>query len=243
MNKRKGNQKISVCMATYNGEMYIREQIESILSQLSESDELVISDDGSTDGTVKIVNSFTDRRIKLIFNTHKHGFIGNFENALRHVNGYYIFLSDQDDIWKPNKVECVLNWLAKYDLVIHNAELINGTGQPIGKNYYDCMHTHDSFVANLIRPRYLGCCMAFNKKVLDIALPFVSQYRGHDYWIGCVASLYFKTVFIDDVLISYRRHGGNISPSSEKSSNGILKMFFKRLDMIRCLMLRYFHIS
>lgn len=94
---------ISVCMACYNGQKYIRQQIDSILSQLKENDELIISDDGSKDLTCEIVLSYHDPRIKLLHNTKEHGFIGNFENALRCAKGDIIFLSDQDDVWKKIK--------------------------------------------------------------------------------------------------------------------------------------------
>lgn len=94
---------ISVCMATYNGEEYIKEQLESILCQLGEMDEIIISDDGSTDNTLNIIESYNDSRIKIHINTGKHGFVYNFENALQKAKGEYIFLSDQDDIWLPEK--------------------------------------------------------------------------------------------------------------------------------------------
>ena len=96
------NMIVSVCMATYNGEKYIREQIDSILPQLSDSDELVISDDGSSDSTIDIIQGYNDRRIRLYHNT-RHGVTWNFENALRQSRGDVIFLADQDDVWKPGK--------------------------------------------------------------------------------------------------------------------------------------------
>ena len=99
---------ISVCMASYNGEKYIKEQIDSILKQLSDEDELVISDDGSTDNTLSVIQSIHDKRIKLIHNQGEHGYSRNFENALKNSKGDYIFLSDQDDVWKDNKVETIL---------------------------------------------------------------------------------------------------------------------------------------
>ena len=101
-------------MATYNGGKYIKEQIDSILLQLKEEDELVISDDGSIDDTVQIIKSYSDPRIRLFFHLKpsdqnewsKPALISsNFENALRRAKGDFIFLSDQDDIWLPNKVE------------------------------------------------------------------------------------------------------------------------------------------
>ena len=94
---------ISVCIATYNGEKYLREQLDSILPQLAESDEVIVSDDGSTDGTIDLITSLNDPRIKIVSNSGRKGYVGNFENALKHTTGDYIFLSDQDDIWYPNK--------------------------------------------------------------------------------------------------------------------------------------------
>ena len=100
-----GAGKISVCIATYNGERYIREQLDSILSQLSLDDEVIISDDGSKDSTIEIISSYLDSRIKVFKNNGKHGYVGNFENALNHSSGDFIFLSDQDDIWELQKIE------------------------------------------------------------------------------------------------------------------------------------------
>ena len=97
--------KISVCMAVYNGEKYIREQIASILGQLAPGDELIISDDGSSDGTLDEARAFGDARIRLLANQLDRGYSGNFENAIRHAGGDIIFLSDQDDVWLPGRVE------------------------------------------------------------------------------------------------------------------------------------------
>ena len=94
----------SVCMATYNGQKYLREQIESILCQLSANDELVISDDHSTDSTVDIIRSYGDSRIKMYANELTKGVTHNFENALNKSKGDIIFLADQDDVWLPNKI-------------------------------------------------------------------------------------------------------------------------------------------
>jgi glycosyltransferase involved in cell wall biosynthesis len=100
--------KISVCIATFNGGRFIQEQVMSVLPQLGEEDEMVVSDDGSTDDTIPILKSFHDPRISIWQNNGRHGFIWNFENALTKAMGDVIFLCDQDDIWKPNKVETVM---------------------------------------------------------------------------------------------------------------------------------------
>lgn len=229
---------VSVCVATYNGEKFLREQLDSVLSQLERTDELIISDDGSTDETLNIISSYKDNRICLIHNKGEHGFIKNFENGLKHVHGDYIFLCDQDDIWKANKRQVVLDELKKCDLVIHDAELIDGDGYCLGKNYYSTMHHSNGFWMNLFYSRYLGCCMAFKKEILNECLPFPSTCRGHDYWIGCFAALHYKVRFIPHVLLSYRRHGNNVSQSSEKSNRPFGVKVFKRIDMTFALIRR-----
>ena len=93
---------ISVCIATYNGEKYIKEQLLSILPQLGKKDEVIISDDHSTDNTLDIVKGLNDNRIKIVMNNREKGYTSNFENALSYAIGDYIFLSDQDDIWMSN---------------------------------------------------------------------------------------------------------------------------------------------
>ena len=110
---------ISVCIATYNGEKYLRKQLDSILNQLEYNDEVIISDDGSSDETLNIISSYNDKRIHVFHNKGEHGVVKNFENGLNHVLGDYIFLCDQDDIWKSNKVQVVLNELkdAKKDVI------------------------------------------------------------------------------------------------------------------------------
>lgn len=233
---------ISVCMATYNGGKYLREQIDSILPQLGENDELIISDDGSKDDTCSIILSYDDTRIKLLYNKGKHGFVGNFENVLMHCKGDYIFLSDQDDYWKDNKVAVVMEQLKKYGLVIHDAEIVNGKGNYMGHTYYSSMHGGTSFLMNLWKTRWLGCCMAFRREVLDYCLPFPKKIEGHDYWIGMMGMLKFKYAFLPNVLMCYRRHGGNVSPSGEKSPNSLFyKLFTKRVNLVINIVRRLFN--
>lgn len=210
---------ISVCMATYNGEKYVRQQVDSILCQLSAEDELIVSDDGSKDDTLAIIESFSDPRVHIFINEGNHGFVGNFSNALSRAKGDYIFLSDQDDYWMPGKVKTALGYLTSgIDLVIHNAELVDGEGQLLGNDYYSCMHNKTGFWANIWKTRTLGCCMCFNRKVLEKSMPMPKHIVAHDYWIGMIALKHFKVKFIEDKLLCYRRHGGNVSPSSEKSN-------------------------
>ena len=236
--------KISVCMATFNGGRFIREQVMSILPQLGEDDEIIVSDDGSSDETINILNSFQDRRIKIIVNKGRHGVVPNFENALKYSSGDYIFLSDQDDVWKTNKVEVILKQMRQYDLVVHDAEMIDGEGHSLGKTYYSTMHHKKDFLSNLWKTRWLGCCMAFRREVLKFCLPFPSNIVAHDYWIGMLGMLKFRYRFFNDILICYRRHGNNTSPSGEKSANSMFyKLVTKRMNMLVALVNRYLRYS
>ena len=208
---------ISVCVATYNGENFIKEQLDSILSQLSDDDEIIISDDGSKDKTLEIVRAFDDSRIKIFVNKGRHGVVPNFENALKQVSGDYIFLSDQDDIWLSDKKKKCLSCLQKYDFISHNAFIIDEYGELSGKDYFSLRGTRYGYWNNLWKMGYLGCCMAFRKECLEDILPFPKDILWHDMWIASVLHLKYKGKLLDDGLILYRRHGGNASPTTQKS--------------------------
>ena len=222
---------ISVCMATYNGEKYIKEQLESILIQLGAEDEIIISDDGSTDNTISVVNSMNDKRIKLFYNHGKHGFTRNFENALRYAKGDYIFLSDQDDIWLDNKVYTVTKALEKCDLVIHDCKTVNNAFETLQESRFDYFSIKPGFIRHLIKSRYLGCCMAFNRNVLNAVLPFPADETlvEHDIWIAAVGWLYFKTFLLNQPLILYRRHGNNVSDGGFEKGYSIINKLYRRI--------------
>lgn len=221
---------ISVCMATFNGEKYIKEQLISILKQLNDEDEVIISDDGSTDSTLKIINNINDRRVKVYINTKNHGYTPNFENALEKAKGDYIFLSDQDDIWKENKTKIIIQKLKDYDLVIHDCTTFNNNGI-IQESRFKAFNIKPKFINHLIKSRYLGCCMAFNKKMLNTILPFPKNYSlvEHDIWIAAIGLLYFKTVQIDDKLILYRRHNLNASDGGFEKGYSIINKVERRI--------------
>jgi len=226
--------KISVCIATYNGEKYIREQLQSILQQLSANDEVIISDDHSTDGTLDVIRSLTDPRIRIFLNEARHGVVPNFENALRHASGDVIFLSDQDDIWAEHKVKVCLSALKDCDLVVHNLRLIDKNGKPTRGDfdYFKFRHSAPGFWRNLWRNAYMGSCMAFRRSVLEKSIPFPLHILWHDLWIGLVAAKYGKTKFIDEKLLQYRRHDENASSTSEKSKSSLLFRLYYRIAIL-----------
>lgn len=204
---------VSVCLATYNGEKYIAEQIESILAQLGSDDELIVSDDGSTDNTTEIISAIKDSRIKFINNLREHGYTPNFENALQHSTKEVIFLSDQDDIWEKDKLTECLNYLETYDFIVHDATIVDSSKNVIGTSFFKERKSHRSWLGNLLKFGYLGCCMAFRRRILERALPFPSNRRlcTHDNWLFLIAKTFYKVGYIDKPLIKYRRHGKNTS--------------------------------
>lgn len=233
---------ISVCLATYNGEKYLREQLDSILSQLSENDEIIVSDDGSKDATINIIKSYNDNRIHLYQNQGEHGVVANFENTLSKANGDYIFLSDQDDVWLDGKIAKSLVYLKEYDLVIHNAHVNYQDGSHSNVDYYTIRNSGTGYIKNLWKNTYLGCCMAFKKKVLGYVLPFPKNILWHDMWIALMVELKGNTKFIDEIYLNYRRHGDNASASSEKSTFSKWFQFkYRMFFLYNTLKRAYFH--
>lgn len=222
--------KVSVAMATYNGEKYIKEQIKSILECLEENDELVISDDGSTDNTLGIINSFNDNRIVLIEGPQK-GIKQNFANAIKNTSGEYIFLSDQDDIWEKDKVTEVIKCFEKENctLVVHDAEVVDENLNMVMSSYYSYRNSGKGIIKNIYKNTYIGCCMAFLSKAKKYVLPIPNDIEMHDQWIGVLNDKYGKTYFSTKKLIKYRRHSLN---NSQMNHYGIIKMIKNRLTFI-----------
>lgn len=222
--------KISVALATYNGEQYIAEQLASILSQLKENDEVIISDNNSTDKTISIIKDFNDKRIR-IYLCSKKSVISNFENALNNVSGDIIFLSDQDDVWLENKVSTVLKYLQTYDLVMTDSIIADENLQTINASFYNIKKAGKGVIKNLISNTYQGSNMAFKKKILGVALPFPKSIPMHDSWLGLVGEYFFSVYFIPEKLSLYRRHSTNASTSTVKSKFSIGKQIQHRFAL------------
>lgn len=234
---------ISVCIATHNGDNYIKAQIDSILCQLSSDDEIVISDDGSTDNTLSILDAYHDHRIKIhLFkqpskSRYPHVYVcRNFENALKYANGDFIFLSDQDDWWMPNKVSTCIDALQRHTLVVHQAYICDGQLQSKGLLMYKDKFVFKNYLA-LKRGKYYGCTIAFCKELLQDILPFPKDLVLHDQWIGCMAELTGNVFFEKDPLIKYRQHGNNTSGGKSKNSRWF--QIYYRLYIFMCLISRY----
>jgi glycosyltransferase involved in cell wall biosynthesis len=243
-------------MATYNGEKYIKEQLDSILCQLREEDEIVVSDDGSTDKTIEIIESYHDRRIKIFHHIQDEKLKQmykasyrlvtlNFENVITHSKGDYIYLSDQDDIWLPGRIDKVHSCLENYDMVMCNQRLINDKGDILINKYFDKNPYNKGILKNIINQWFIGCCMAFKRNALEYILPFPKALVVHDFWIGLMISHLGTFTYIDEPLHLYRVHSHNVSCIKKKNTNPLLFRIYYRLQLLCNLILysvRYKHL-
>jgi glycosyltransferase involved in cell wall biosynthesis len=232
--------KVSVCLTTYNGSKFIKDQLLSILSQLDKNDEVIVSDDSSSDNTLDIIYSINDERIKVFTNNNFFHHTPNFEFAISKATGNYIFLSDQDDIWLPNKVTIMKHYLDSFNLVISDCFVVDSDLNIIKNTVRGSRKILNGILVNLIHNNYLGCCMAFDRLVLEKALPFPQNILSHESWLGAIAGVFGKTIFIDEKLILYRRHNFNYSNTLNGSN---LSFYFKlkyRFYIILNLIIRKF---
>lgn len=234
------NEKIDILLATYNGEKYIREQIDSILNQTYKNIKLIISDDCSSDNTVNILKEYKqkDDRIEVYEQQQNLGVVKNIEFLLKQVKNNYYMLSDQDDIWLPEKVEKSFKRLIeeKSDLVFGDLEVVDKNLNTMYASFGDFMLLNRKInkYINTDKLNYLyncvtGCTILAKKETLAqiIPLPNNSKYLIHDHWIGLMVSIYGKVAYIPEKYIKYRQHGNN-QVGTEKISHG-----FKKIEQVR----------
>ncbi|MDE1176974.1 MAG: glycosyltransferase [Edaphobacter sp.] len=209
--------KISVCMAAYNGEEFVEKQLNSILSQLGSRDEVVIVEDKSTDRTLSVIQLIRDPRIRLIQHERNCGVVATFQEAMENATGDIIFLSDDDDIWAPDKVAKMLEAFRSdhsIQIVTSGVSLIdkddNATFDEI---YSNQVKFRPGFWKNVVVNRYQGSAMAFRATLLAHILPLPKNVEFlHDAWIGTSNDrIGGKVAYIDEPLLFYRRHPRNYS--------------------------------
>jgi glycosyltransferase involved in cell wall biosynthesis len=218
-----GVMKISVAMCTYNGADFLPAQLESILAQSQRPDEIVVCDDGSTDGTRALLERFAAESpvpVSLRFNEKNLGSVKNFEQAIRLCSGDVIALSDQDDVWHQDKLKLIEDEFTKTSstgLVFSDAEIVDENLNPLNRRMWDEVGFDAQKRKMLRNGRALevlitgwtvtGATMAFRSRFVNICLPIPDGIAMiHDGWIaltvGCVASV----VALDEPLIRYRQH-------------------------------------
>lgn len=233
------NPLISIAMCTYNGERYIKEQLDSILSQTYTNIELIITDDKSSDRTVSIIKEYQarDKRIKLYENETNLGFLKNFEKAISLCSGEYIALADQDDIWKENKLELFLDNIQDNVLIYSDAIIIDKDSKKTGthliqpKSRLCSGHCNKAFFLNNF---ISGNTMMFKTELREYILPIPEQMSYHDIWIGYVASTYGTITYTDEPMTYYRKYEGQVTHQGDV----IPKNIFKRLQYKKNLRLK-----
>lgn len=217
---------ILILMATYNGEKYIKEQIESLLNQSNKNWDLLISDDNSNDNTIKIIENYCKRyeNIKLLQHIPENGALGNFSYLIKEakkLNYDYFMLCDQDDFWLKDKIDKTLNFMKikeknKPILVFTDKEYVDNKLKKLG--YSLGKYNKFDLVILLHQNTIYGCTMMINKKLLeklDDKIP--KQFMNHDHYIAIVAKLLGEIYYLDYKSILYRQHGKNVSGNIKKS--------------------------
>lgn len=205
--------RVSIALATFNGEKYLEEQLESFSRQSRLPDELVLSDDRSTDSTVEIIKKFsaTNKAFKVVLNVNKDtlGYSGNFNKALEICSGDIIFLSDQDDVWYSNKIESVLEIFSRHSgvgLIVHDLMFCDSQLKPTGETKMERMEKE----LELKNKYVVGMATAVHRDLLDLCLPIPhSEFYNHDEWLHLCANLLHKKYLFRTTLADYRRHGEN----------------------------------
>ncbi|WP_154605772.1 glycosyltransferase [Arthrobacter sp. AQ5-05] len=228
--------RVSVCMATYRGAAFVAEQIESILTQLAPTDELVIVDDASPDNTVEIIKALDDRRIKLHEATKNQGYVRSFGQAVKESRGEYIFLADQDDLWLPGRLERMLSALGDADVVASNFGVLGGgdRGRVPSLKASDSTHHVRNIVGIIVGYRpYYGCGMAMTRAQAEVFLPIPSFLpESHDLWLGLCGNVGGSIVHLDEATLLRRLHENNVTPRGWRSLGTILKA---RIMILRAL--------
>jgi glycosyltransferase involved in cell wall biosynthesis len=216
--------RISVAMCVCNGARFLAEQLQSIALQTILPQELVICDDASTDESIAVIEEFGKRapfQVRLYQNQHRLGPAKNFERAIGLCEGEYIFLCDQDDVWKATKVERMAAALqANPDAAyaFSDAEMVDENGSPLGQTLWDAVGLRDKInrfsgtgqLAELLKHNIVtGATMAFRSSFRDAALPIAEGWM-HDYWLVLLASAVSFGVPVPEPLLSYRRHASQV---------------------------------
>lgn len=236
--------KISVCMASYNGEQYLYRQLRSILDQLGSNDELIICDDASKDSSVHIIISLNDPRIKIIRNAVNMGHVASFKEALSHASGHYIFLSDQDDIWIKDRVARMITFLEQnsYDLVVTDFRIIDANSCEIG--FSQRLRVGGSRLVRILdlylgRAPYDGCTFLMRSDFLGKVINFPVRLEAHDVWIGLLGNSIGKVGHLKDFSISRRMHQNNLTPRKRRRLSVVILTRIRLFYLHVMFLMRY----
>lgn len=232
---------ISVCMAVFNGEKFLEQQILSLVLQISKLDEVIIVDDASTDASFEIINNSNLYNKKLFINEVNLGHVKTFEKALNTAVGDIVFLSDQDDVWLQDKITTVkkifdLNPsvnLVHHELLYVDSEL-RVSDRHLRLINYGLQNRFGFLLRQFYKPELFGCGIAIRKSLIEKLLPFPRCVYAHDHWLSIVAALYGDIYMSPLQLVKYRQHSNNLTPKKKNSVGKILKhrLLFASLILI-----------
>jgi glycosyltransferase involved in cell wall biosynthesis len=225
--------RVSVCMATYNGELYVREQVDSILAELDGDDEIIIVDDGSRDGTLAILRAVDDARVRLFVRTENQGYVRTFEEAIRRSSGEFILLADQDDVWVRGRVHAMVDVLRKERVVASNMLLLGSGERPVWSMLPRQARQWRRNVLRILAgvSGYYGCGMGFRRDLMEVILPFPQFLtESHDLWIALAGNLCRSIGLVESPTLFRRLHATNVTPTRPRS---LKKIIAARLMLLR----------
>lgn len=232
---------ISVAMSSYNGAKYIAEQLDSIINQTHTNIEIIIVDDGSSDGTRQIIAQYQTKYpdlIKLQHNVTNLGSVKSFELAISLSIGDYIALSDQDDVWYPNKLEELINNIGD-NLLIHSDDTVVDENMQVLYNSHFALSKDKSlhtFSDYLLKNNVTGCTAMFSRRLIELALPFPVGIFAHDHYLSIIASFYGKIKFLDKPLVYYRQHRDNVIGAKRPNFNTFMTQCKAKSDSYAALL-------
>lgn len=223
---------VSIALTTYNGEKYLRDQLDSIYNQNYENIEVVVTDDCSTDNTVPILEEYHQKYgLQYVVNEKNLGFTKNFEKTVSLCSGAFIALADQDDVWLPEKIEILQGGIGSYSLICSDAKLIDENGRLIFHSLKEYMklpaQTGKPFQLLLFHPFVTGCTVLIKRELLAKALPIPEGGTFHDWWFALVASKLNGIRYLNKQLVLYRQHSSNLAGVIRRESNA--KLLFRLL--------------
>lgn len=232
------NKKIDILMATYNGEKYLAEQLDSIINQTYHNWNLLIRDDNSTDRTLEIIQDYQkkDNRIKLLKDNEGNlGIVKNFEELLKNSESEFIMFSDQDDIWIENKLDVYLKTAEKIKIkgfLLHSdAILFDKNKSNILKDTFIFKKAINKGLENVFFNYFVqGATILISKEIKNFILPFPKEVYLHDRYIHIVAELFFERIFINQPLIYYRQHDNNQIGAKNSLKKLLSKRYFDERD-------------
>ena len=232
------NKKIDILMATYNGEKYLAEQLDSIINQTYHNWNLLIRDDNSTDRTLEIIQDYQkkDNRIKLLKdNKGNLGIVKNFEELLKNSESEFIMFSDQDDIWVENKLDMYLKMIEKIKnkgFMIHSdAILFDKNKSNILKDTFISKKAINKGLENVFFNYFVqGATILISKEIKNFILPFPKEVYLHDRYIHLISELFFERIFVNKALIYYRQHGDNQIGAKNTIRELLSKRYFDERD-------------